>query len=575
MNSLNKLCKEILKELDNSKTINQQQLNKLKLRVIRKIKGTKIPSNIEILNNATQQQRKKYKNILTIKPTRTMSGVNVIAIMTKPRKCPHAKTGIGPCTMCPGGPKSHFGNIPQSYTGKEPATLRALRNKFDPYLQVFNRLEQYCAMNKLPEKIELIIMGGTFPYYPKKYQDTFIKDSFKAMNDFSKLFFKNNKFLVDKFLKFFELPGKVGDPKRTKNIQKKILKLKNKTKKKTKKNKISLELEQKKNEKSKIKIVGLTIETRPDYAKLKHCKQMLRLGATRVELGVQTIYNKVLKKIKRGHTVEDSIKATQTLKDLGFKINYHMMLGLPTVTPKQDLNSLKTLFTNQEFRPDMLKLYPCMVMKGTQLYKQWKKKKFKPLTTKKAIKIITKFKKNIPKFVRIMRVQRDIPTHTTEAGVDKTNLRQMIQQNLGKTKCNCIRCREPGRRNLDHKNVKFYIYEYKASDGKEFFISAEDKVNDCIVGFIRMRFPSKSFLPIITKTSALIRELHVYGETEKIGKKGKIQHRGYGKKLLKIAEQIAKQHKKNKIIIISGIGVREYYKKLGYKLQTPYMVKKV
>ena len=573
MVNLKQLCKEILKQLDNSNIDSQEKLNKLKLKVIRRLKGSKIPSNIEILNHTNKQQRKKYKHLLTIKPTRIMSGVNVVAIMTKPMKCPHGK-----CLMCPGGPKSHFGEVPQSYTGKEPATLRAIRNKYDPYLQVFNRLEQYCAMNKLPEKIELIIMGGTFPSYPKKYQDEFIMYSFKAMNDFSKLFFKNNKLQVKKFLKFFELPGKIGDPERTKNIQKKILKLKKKAKN------VSVEREQKKNEKSKIKVIGLTIETRPDYATLKHAKQMLRLGATRVELGVQTIYNKVLKKIKRGHTIEDSIKATQILKDLGFKINYHMMLGLPSVNAKQDLKSLQTLFDKQEFRPDMLKLYPCMVMKGAKLYDLWTSKKFKPITTKKAIKIITKFKKNIPKFVRIMRVQRDIPTYTIEAGVDKTNLRQMVHQQT-KIECNCIRCREPGRRKLDHNNVKFYIYEYKASFGKEYFISAEDKVNDCIVGFIRMRFPSKvlpittksksSQTNIITKHSAIIRELHVYGETAVIGKKGKTQHRGYGKNLLKIAEQIAKHHNKNKMIIISGIGVRNYYKKLKYRLEQPYMVKKI
>ncbi len=566
---MKQLCKQILKELDQSNVKSQQQLNKLKLKVIRKFKNTnktKIPSNIEILNHANKQQRKRYKHLLTIKPTRTMSGVNVIAIMTKPFKCPHVKSGIGPCLMCPGGPKSYFGDVPQSYTGKEPATLRAVRNKFDPYLQVFNRLEQYCAMNKLPEKIELIIMGGTFPSFPIKYQNSFITYSYKAMNDFSKLFFKNNKFQVKRFLEFFELPGEIGDLKRTKNIQSKILKLKNKGKTK-------LEIEQKKNQKSKIKVIGLTIETRPDYATLKHANQMLKLGATRVELGVQTVYNKALKKIKRGHTIEDSIKATQVLKDLGFKINYHMMLGLPTVTPKQDLKSLQTLFDKQEFRPDMLKLYPCMVMKGTQLYQLWKKKKFKPITTKKAIKIISKFKQNIPKWVRIMRVQRDIPTYATIAGVDKTNLRQLIHQNLGRNECNCIRCREPGRRKLDHQNVKYYVYEYDASFGKEIFISAEDKINDCIVGFIRLRFPYKTLRKEITKHSALIRELHVYGETAKIGKKGKTQHRGYGKKLLHVAETIANHHGKNKIVIISGIGVRDYYKKLGYRLERVYMMK--
>jgi elongator complex protein 3 len=248
------------------------------------------------------------------------------------------------------------------------------------------------------------------------------------------------------------------------------------------------------------------------------------------------------------------------------------MLGLPEV--KNDLKGLKQLFENPDFRPDMLKIYPCMVVEGTKLYDLWKKKKYKPLTTKKAAKIIAEFKKYVPEYVRIMRVQRDIPTYMTAAGVDKTNLRQYVEKitKNKKIKCRCIRCREAGRHIITER-PKIIIREYEASDSIELFISAE--ANDCLLGFVRLRFPSQFLRKEISKDSALIRELHVYGPAVSIGKKGSIQHKGIGKLLLKTAEQIAKTSKKSKVVVISGIGVREYYKKLGYKRQGPYMIKSI
>ena len=357
-----------------------------------------------------------------------------------------------------------------------------------------------------------------------------------------------------------------------------------------------MEKEQLKNEKSNIRCVSLVIETRPDYATLKEANEMLRLGCTKVELGVQTIYNDILEKIKRGHTVEDSIKATRILKDLGFKINYHMMPGLPGVNRKKDLFALYALFKYDDFQPDMLKLYPCMVLKGTKLYDLWKsskiyskflghkksqsdffvKKKYNPLTTKQAAELIAEFKKIVPERVRIMRVQRDVPTFMTEAGVDKTNLRQYIEQLMKKKKikCKCIRCREPRLKEIS-KKIRLLERHYIASEGNEFFISVEDVKNDLILGFCRLRFPSQSLRKEITKDSALIRELHVYGEAAQIGKKGKIQHKGIGTALVEKAEQTAKTYYKNKVVVIAGIGAKEYFKKLNYKKEGPYMVKKI
>ncbi len=549
------------------KKITKDKLSRLKIKLCKKYKLKNIPTDIEILLNTPEKLIPRIKKQLLTKPVRTISGVAVVAIMTKPFPCPHAKT-IGPCIYCPGGPKSYFGTVPQSYTGKEPATRRAIRNKYDPYLQVMNRLEQYIVSGHVPDKIELIIMGGTFPSFPKAYQKKFIAYAFKAMNDFSNLFFKGNNFNFLKFKFFFELPGDIENKKREASIQKKILKLKPKT---------TLEAEKKKNENSKIKCVGLTIETRPDFAKLKQANFMLKLGCTRVELGIQTIYDDVLKKIQRGHTVKDSIIATEILKDLGFKINYHIMPGLPSVTPKQDLFAFKELFLNSYFAPDMLKIYPCMVLKGTKLYKLWKQGKYKPLTTKKAADLIIKFKKYIPPWVRVMRVQRDIPTFVTEAGVDRTNLRQYINEIMRKKKikCKCIRCREPKLKKINLKNTEIIVRNYHASNGIEFFISLEDVKNDIIVGFCRLRFPYKFLRKEITPDSALIRELHVFGVATAIGQKQYLQHKGIGKLLLKEAENICKTYYKNKIVVISGVGARNYYRKLGYKLQGCYMVKKL
>jgi len=549
----------------------KDKLSKEKVRMCSKHKLDRIPTDIEVLLHAKKQELAFLKKYLQTKPTRTISGVAVVAIMTKPMPCPHGK-----CTQCPGGVESAFGDVPQSYTGKEPATLRAIRNNYDSYLQVFNRLEQYVVLGQNPEKVELIIMGGTFPSFPKDYQEEFVFYAFKAMNDFSRLFYnKKNELDIIKFREFFGLPGEVGDKRRVDSIHKRLFALKSKDKNKESKKINRLETEQIFNEKSNINCVGLTIETRPDYAKLEHCNQMLRLGCTRVELGVQSIYDDALTRINRGHDVKESIIATKTLKDLGFKINYHMMLGMPGVNFLQDITGLKQLFDNQNFRPDMLKLYPCMVLKGTRLYDDWKQGFYKPLTTEQAAKLIMEFKKHVPEYVRIMRVQRDIPTKMTEAGVGMTNLRQHISERMQKEKltCRCIRCREIKGKEIKGK-VKLKTDNYLASGGTEYFISLEN--NDNIIGFCRLRFSSQSLRPEIVKDSALIRELHVYGAAVKIGSKGTKksgQHRGFGKELLQTAENIAKQNKKNKIVVISGVGVRDYYRKLGYEKEGPYMVK--
>ncbi|MAG38866.1 tRNA uridine(34) 5-carboxymethylaminomethyl modification radical SAM/GNAT enzyme Elp3 [Candidatus Woesearchaeota archaeon] len=540
---------------------NKQALNKKKLALCSKYKTKKIPTDIEILCNTKKQDSNSLKKYLITKPTRTISGVAVLAVMSAPFPCPHGK-----CIYCPGGPNSFFGDVPQSYTGNEPSTMRGIRNEFDSYRIVFNRLEQYIVLGQNPEKAEVIIMGGTFLSFKKNYKEEFVRNIFKAMNDFSAEFYDNKSFNISKFKDFFELPGNVKDEKRAENIKRKVLKLKNKNIK-------SLEEEKKINENSNIRCVGLTIETKPDWGLLKHGNEMLSYGVTRVELGIQTVYDDILKKINRGHGLKESINSIKTLKDLGFKLNYHMMPGLPGVSYKKDLESLKSIFDNPDFKPDMLKIYPSLIMSGTKLFEMYKQGFHKPLKTDKASELIVEMKKFVPRYCRIMRVQRDIPTNVTEAGVDKTNLRQYVEklQIEKNIKCNCIRCREIKGQKIVGK-TSFEIIEYDASKGKEFFISLKDE-NDKLIGFCRLRFPGQFLRKEITDDSALIRELHVYGVAIGLNDKGTIQHKSFGKQLLKKAEEIAKQNNKKKLVVISGVGVKEYYKKLKYEDDGPYMSK--
>jgi len=662
MDHFKQLCIEIVEEIKKNNPKTQRELNQLKLKVLNKYKSNgklnQIPKNADIYFSADEDDRQNLKELLSLKPVRTISGVAPIALMSEPYPCPHTMKGIGPCTYCPGGPGSVFGDVPQSYTGKEPSTRRAIRNKYDPYLIVFNRLEHYVAMGKVPDKAEIIIQGGTFTFFPKAYQEYFVKYALKAMNDFSKLFFdENGNLQISKFKKFFELPRIMSEEeKRIEKIQQKLFHIKNldlsdeeirkkveelffrdnfdflkngqtfnalckiennqkseitvseqntapniieseiqdanflaikriQNKLKTDDNKnLTLKQIQKENETSFIRCVGLTIETKSDFGKIYHGNLMLELGCTRVEIGIQSIYDEVLNATNRGNTIDDNIESIRILKDLGFKINCHYMPGLPLTTKEMDINGIKELFENPDYMPDMLKIYPCMVMEGTKLHDDWKAGRFTPLTTMEAAKIIAEAKRHVPEWCRIMRVQRDIPTFMTASGVDRTNLRQYVEKICKEKniKCRCIRCREVGfyLKNKSHKkinleNIQITIEEYEASNGKEFFISAEDIENDVIFGYCRLRFPSQFLREEITKDSALIRELHVYSPAVQIGKKSEesFQHRGIGKNLMAKTEEVAKQHGKNRIVVLAGIGARQYFEKLGYNNDGVYMSK--
>ncbi len=572
-------CREVIEAVEQGGVEDKQALDRLKLRIGKKLGIASIPSNPDILAHS-QAPSGRLCQILSIKPLRTLSGVAPVAIMTKPFNCPH-----GTCIYCPGGPNSFFGNVPQSYTGHEPATMRGISNSYDSYLQSMNRISQYYAMAHFPEKLELIIMGGTFPSMPQSYQEEFVSGAFQAANDFSEMFFENGEFNAKKFNEFFprNTEGtdggiiKVGSMKKAWSNTEKLLCLKKPA---------DVEREHARNEKAKVRIVTLCIETKPDWSKEGHINEMLALGATRVEIGAQSTYDEVLKYTNRGHSVKDTIEATQLLKDSALKVTYHMMPGQPLSTHEKDVAMFREIFEKDDFKPDALKIYPCMVMPGTALAKLYEKGRFNPLGTEEAAEIIAEAKKYFPEYMRVHRVQRDIPTKFALTGIDRNNLRQIIEKKLAEKgiKCRCIRCRESGINfqkgvRTDYSAVELVERRYAASGGKEVFISFEDKTNDTMVGFCRLRKPYRPFRKEFTESTACIRELHVFGQQVGIGKDNSEsqQHRGFGKKLVQRAEEIAHdEFGSDKMLVISGVGARGYYsEKLGYGKEGAYMVKRL
>ncbi len=458
-----------------------------------------IPRNADIIlslpsMNLEKEQEKKVKQFLQTKPVRTLSGVANIAVMWK-GDCD------GNCVYCP-----NVDGIPRSYTGKEPATMRAQRNVFDASKQIQNRLKQLRAIGHPVEKCELIIMGGNFLVVSEKEREKFMKACLKTF------------------------------------------------------------------EKENAKIIGLTFETRPDFCTDKNIKWMLDAGCTRVEIGAQSTDDEILEKVQRGHTNKDTKDAIKKLKDAGLKVCLHWMPGLTGINGKIDIqkeiDDFKELFTIN-YSPDELKIYPVLVIPGTKLHEMWKDGSYDALTNEQTMKLLIELKKFVPEYVRIKRIMRDIPEQLVEHGPRTTNLRQLVQEAMEKTsqKCKCIRCREIRSLEIDENTVKLDKIEYTGSGKREIFLQFITKGK--IIGFLRLR---------LEDDKALVRELHVYGPMLEIGEKGENsekQHKSYGQRLLKEAEKIAKSSNCGKIQVTSGIGVRKYYEKLGYKLEKPYMTKKL
>jgi len=527
-----KVCREIVDYLMRIPNPTVRDVGLAKTRVAGRYGLRRIPSNAELISVLTPSERSRLIHILRRKKVRTASGVTVVAAMTRPYPCPKSE----PCAYCPGGPTQ---GVPQSYTGHEPAALRGIQNSYDPYWQVRHRIEQLKAIGHTVDKVELIIMGGTFPATPPEYQRYFVKGCLEAI------------------------------------IGKRVP---------------SLEIAKREAEKSRVRNVGITVETRPDWSKEAHVDLMLSMGVTRVELGVQNIYDDIYELVDRGHTVQDVVEATRILKDSGLKVVYHMMPGLPGSSFERDLEAFKTIFTDPRFKPDMLKIYPCLVLKGTKLHEWWRRGEYRPYTTEEAVRLISEVKRFVPEWVRIMRVQRDIPSYLIEAGVDKSNLRQLVHERLKRLgfKCRCIRCREVGLRWLSKgerpslEDVEVLRRSYTASEGEEVFISIEDLSNDILIGYLRLRFPSEhAHRPEISGfNSSIIRELRVCGQLLPVGAKPlpnreAYQHMGFGAKLLSEAEEVSMEKGVEKILVTSALGTKEYYKRFGYKPDGPYMSKRL
>ncbi|MDA2935854.1 tRNA uridine(34) 5-carboxymethylaminomethyl modification radical SAM/GNAT enzyme Elp3 [Patescibacteria group bacterium AH-259-L05] len=541
-----------------------EELQKLKRQVAKETKTT-MPSQRDLLSSYRAllksgeiRPSRTLEQILVLRSVRTISGVAPITVLVKPYPCP-AK-----CVYCPTEK-----NMPKSYLANEPAAARALRNNFDPYRQVMTRLRTLYENGHPVDKLELIVKGGTWGSYPWPYDLWFITRCFEAANDFPN---ENNhtekdpSLLREGYLKEF-----------LQKAEQRLLQT------------------QGKNEKAQCRFIGITLETRPDWIDLEKIRRMRLLGTTRLEIGFQHSDDKIQKLTLREHTLQDTKVAAKLLRDAGFKVDFHTMPHLPGSTPKKDFKMYKTLFKDSGLRPDMIKIYPCVVIKSAELYQWWKQGKYMPYKDKDLVEMLIKVKSEvIPPYVRISRLIRDFSSNDIVAGNKVTNLREVIQGKMRKRglQCECLRCREIGHSvKQSNKDVQtalrskpqLFEYKYSASGGKEFFVSFESKDKSVVFAFLRMRFPSKDNKEIITlfpelQGAAFIRELHTYGHLVSLGKIGDIssaqaQHQGLGKKLMARAEKIAKNAGYTKMAVISGIGVREYYQKLGYKKQGTYMVK--
>ncbi len=488
----------------------------LKREACRKFRPDSMITNPELLAALPARAVPRIRRLLLKKPARTLSGVTPVAVMVRPDgSCRHG------CIYCPAA-----GLAAKSYTGYEPAALRARQFGFDPRLQAASRVEQFEGGGHPADKCEIIVMGGTFLEMPENYRSSFIKGVYDGLNG------KKSRTLA----------GAIRA-----------------------------------NERASHRAVGLTIETRPD-ACVQYIDELLSYGATRVELGVQHADDRIYRLVNRGHTVKDVVDATRELKDSAFKVLYHIMPGLPGSGRKKDIAFVKKLFAGPRFRPDMLKIYPTLVVAGSGLHEWAEQGRFKPYSAEEAADVISEFYRYIPPYVRVMRIQRDIPAARIASGVKKSNLRELVEARLREKGIAAmeIRSREIGLRGrrFDPEDFTLKRFIYEAGGGKEHFLSYEDG-DGLIAGFIRLRFPWKSRRAEINASSALVRELHVYGSEVPIEGSGRaaVQHRGLGAKLLEEAEALACEAGKNRMIIISGVGVREYYRKRGYSLLGPYMSK--
>ncbi|XP_069341191.1 elongator complex protein 3 isoform X1 [Eulemur rufifrons] len=529
MLTIGDVIKQLIEAHEQGKDID---LNKVKTRTAAKYGLSAQPRLVDIIAAVPPQYRKVLVPKLKAKPIRTASGIAVVAVMCKPHRCPHISFTGNICVYCPGGPDSDFEYSTQSYTGYEPTSMRAIRARYDPYLQTRHRIDQLKQLGHSVDKVEFIVMGGTFMALPEEYRDYFIRNLHDALSGHT----SNNIYEAVKY-----------------------------------------------SERSLTKCIGITIETRPDYCMKRHLSDMLTYGCTRLEIGVQSVYEDVARDTNRGHTVKAVCESFHLAKDSGFKVVAHMMPDLPNVGLERDIEQFIEFFENPAFRPDGLKLYPTLVIRGTGLYELWKSGRYKSYSPSDLIELVARILALVPPWTRVYRVQRDIPMPLVSSGVEHGNLRELAlarMKDLG-IQCRDVRTREVGIQEIHHKvrpyQVELVRRDYVANGGWETFLSYEDPDQDILIGLLRLRKCSEeTFRFELGGGVSIVRELHVYGTVVPVSSRDptKFQHQGFGMLLMEEAERIARdEHGSGKIAVISGVGTRNYYRKIGYRLQGPYMVK--
>jgi elongator complex protein 3 len=561
------ICREVL-SLFFSPQNQGLDIQGCKRAVCRKHHLPAVPKNSALLASAGPEDRELLRRLLLVKPTRTLSGVAPVAVMTSPFPCPHGK-----CLPCPGGPDHAYAS-PQSYTGEEPAALRAREHGYDPYAQVSARLAQFELLGHRVDKVELIVMGGTMTARPAEYQEWFVREAVRAMNDYSSphtgpgIPDRGNGtdtpgidgpevYRKDPAIGFPDVsgtnripgvPGAACDP----------------------------EPEFLRNESAAVRCVSLAFETRPDWCREGEIARMLSLGVTRVELGVQHTDDRILALNRRGCTTEDAVAANRKLRDAGMKVGFHMMPNLPGSTPEKDIEMFSRLFSDPGLRPDFLKIYPALVTSGTEIEELWREGRYEPYPEEVLVDLIAEIKSLLPPYVRLQRVQRDIPARLIVAGSRHSNFRQLAQVRLLSRggSCSCIRCREIGRRPTEAVQ-EARAFSYECAGGMEHFLSVE--AGNSLVGFARLRTGGDRWYQG-TGGVAFLRELHVYGGLVPIGAvphRDEAQHRSAGNRLLRTAEETAAGAGHRVLAVMAGVGVRPWYRRHAYRRVGPYMVKEL
>lgn len=543
----------------NPEIVNKEDFHKLKNEILAQYKVANGPSHITLLHRYQTLVHKKkipddlrMRKILRKRAVRSLSGVSVISLLTKFWGCP------GKCIYCP-----TYEGLPKSYISDEPAVQRAEMNAFDPFLQIQNRLRSLSITGNAISKCDVRIIGGTWSVYPQKYQEDFVKNIYDGHTLFS---YENNELEVQNAEKIYYT-------QKTENTDQKNLSA-------------TLEEAKKRNETAESRVIGMAIETRPDWITIKEILRLRRYGVTRVEIGYQTTDDYINELNKRGHGNKESIFATKLLKDAGFKVVAHMMPGLVGATPENDKKSMKMIFDSPDFRPDELKIYPLVVTPNSELTKMWERGEFEPYDDKKLIPLMAELQSYLPEYIRLNRMYRDIPAHEILAGSKTANLRQVteIRMRAQGLERRDISAREIRAKGNNPENAVLDVSFYEASGGHEYFLQMIDPTDRTIFGLTRLRIPSqyfsqeKHFIPAL-ENSAIIREIHVFGDQIPVGFSGDNsgQHQGFGKKMLAAAEKIVKETypEIKKMAVISGVGVRGYYEKQGYSIEDEYMTKKL